>query len=372
MPERVIDRIDALAGRIVGTIAGAITGAMTDAIRHTLKSTDRPVKLLRNRPPDPHQLALQLDLFAPADAAHESTPDTNAADLPPERGAMRPPSSALPSSPSSHPQQQSHDGPPHHATPHVPLAPPAPRTTPLPGSRRILLGQHALSYQLRRSKRRTIGFMIDDDGLRITAPKWVGIGEIESAIREKQRWILTKLHDQQERATRRLRPQMQWRDGGVLPYLGTDLTLLVVAAAGDAMVHDPVAGTLMVCLPAEPSEQQLKDRVQAWLQQEAKRLFAARLPVYAEKLDVQYRAFALSSATTQWGSCTADGKIRLNWRLMHFALPLIDYVIAHELSHLREMNHGPRFWATVQSVFPEFVAAKKALRDHAPETLPAF
>ncbi|MDP9109442.1 MAG: M48 family metallopeptidase, partial [Pseudomonadota bacterium] len=63
---------------------------------------------------------------------------------------------------------------------------------------------------------------------------------------------------------------------------------------------------------------------------------------------------------------------RLNWRLIHFSLPLIDYVVAHELAHLREMNHGPQFWATVQSVFPEFAAAKKALRDQAPITLPVF
>ena len=245
-------------------------------------------------------------------------------------------------------------------------------TARLPGQRKLILGQQRLDYRLLRSKRRTIGFLIDDDGLRITAPKWVGIGEIENAIREKQRWIFSKLHEQNERAARRLQPQMQWRDGGLLPYLGDQLTLRVVTAASDGIVHDAALHTLTVCLPANAGEQQLKDRVLSWLQREAKLLFAERLPIYAERLDVQYRAFALSSATTQWGSCTADGKIRLNWRLMHFALPLIDYVIAHELAHLREMNHGPRFWATVQSVFPEFEAAKKALRDHAPETLPAF
>ncbi|MGB7478710.1 MAG: M48 family metallopeptidase, partial [Burkholderiaceae bacterium] len=71
-------------------------------------------------------------------------------------------------------------------------------------------------------------------------------------------------------------------------------------------------------------------------------------------------------------SCTADGRIRLNWRLVHFALPLIDYVIAHELSHLREMNHGPRFRQTVQSIFPEIEAARKALRNSAPDVLPIF
>ncbi|MGZ5819819.1 MAG: M48 family metallopeptidase, partial [Burkholderiaceae bacterium] len=167
-------------------------------------------------------------------------------------------------------------------------------------------------------------------------------------------------------------PQMQWCDGATLPYLGKDVTLRILATQSAGIAFDAELSVLTVCLPPDASEQQLKDRVQGWLQVGAKRLFAERLPIYAEKLQVAYQSFALSSATTQWGSCTADGKIRLNWRLIHFTLPLIDYVIAHELAHLREMNHSPKFWATVQSIFPEFQEAKKALRDHAPETLPVF
>ena len=249
--------------------------------------------------------------------------------------------------------------------------PDAPTLTPK-GQRRIHVGNHVLDYTLVRSKRRSIGFLIGDDGLRLTAPKWVTIAEIESAIREKQRWIFNKLNERRERSARRLQPQMQWCDGAALPYLGSDITLRIVATQTAGIAYDAEQRTLTVCLPADASEQQLKDRVQGWLQLEAKRLFAERLPIYAEKLQVVYQSFALSSATTQWGSCTADGKIRLNWRLIHFTLPLIDYVIAHELAHLREMNHSPRFWATVQSIFPEFQEAKKALRDHAPETLPIF
>lgn len=238
--------------------------------------------------------------------------------------------------------------------------------------RRVHVLDHILEYRLLRSKRRSIGFLIDDDGLRITAPKWVTVIEIENAIREKQRWIFAKLSERRERSARRLQPQIQWRDGATLPYLGGDLVLRISTAQAAGIAYDASTSELTVCLPPDAAEQQLKDRVQGWLQAEATRVFAERLPVYAEKLGVSYRQFALSSATTQWGSCTADGKIRLNWRLIHFAPPLIDYVIAHELSHLREMNHSARFWATVQSVFPEFAAAKKALRDHAPETLPAF
>jgi predicted metal-dependent hydrolase len=300
------------------------------------------LKLLRRRSPDPQQLALQLDLFAtePAPAPLAAAPLPAVDNDSPDDAGVTPGGS-----------------------------PPMP---PVPGMRRLCVGQQQLDYVLLRSKRRSIGFVIDDDGLRVTAPRWVGLAEIEQAIRDKQRWIFTKLAERRERSARRLQPQMQWRDGASLPFLGGELTLRLHAAQHGALHYDSAARELCVSLPPDANQQQLKDRVQGWLQAQASEIFAARLPLYAEKLEVSYRSFALSSATTQWGSCSADGRIRLNWRLIHFSLPLIDYVIAHELSHLREMNHSPRFWATVQSIFPEFAAAKKALREGAPHTLPAF
>ncbi len=302
------------------------------------------MKLLRQTSPEPQQLALQLDFFASDFSMHPPVDHPAPAPSPPANTQAAP---AIAD-----------------AFGEVGVIP--------PGKRRVILQELALDYTLLRSKRRSIGFLIDDDGLRITAPKWVPIAEIENAIREKQRWIFAKLNDRRERVARRLQPQMRWCDGGTLPYLGVDITLRIARQQSAGIAFDDATRELTICLPADAGEQQLKDRVQGWLQLEAKRVFAERLPPYAEKLGVQYRAFALSSALTQWGSCTADGKIRLNWRLIHFALPLIDYVIAHELAHLREMNHSPRFWATVQSVFPEFQSARQALRDHASETLPIF
>jgi predicted metal-dependent hydrolase len=297
-------------------------------------------KLLRQTSPDPQQLALQLDFF-PLDFSADPAVDNPA------------------------PSQE----PAIHQSVH-PLTEPA--TRPPQGKRRCQIKDHVLDYTLVRSKRRSIGFQIEDEGLRITAPRWVTVAEIESGIREKQRWILTKLNERRQYSARRLQPQMQWRNGATLPYLGNEITLRIVAAQTSGISYDGATHELTVSLPPDASEQQLKDRVQGWLQTEAKRLFAERLPIYAEKLGVRYHSFALTSAMTQWGSCTVDGKIRLNWRLMHFALAQIDYVIAHELAHLREMNHSPRFWATVQSIFPDFEAAKQALRQRGPETLPAF
>ncbi len=310
------------------------------------------MKLRRQTPPDQQQLLLQLDFFSSEFASQPKVDQPAPKQVPGSTvQATREPLELLP--------------PPSPGTP-------VSQSSSSANKRRLQIREHILEYRLQRSKRRSIGFLIDDDGLRITAPKWVTIAEIENAILEKQRWIFTKINERRERSARRLQPQMQWVDGAALPYLGNDLTLRIIAAQSTGIAYNGEARELAVSLPPDASEQQLKDRVQGWLQLEAKRIFAERLPVYAEKLGVAYHSFALSSATTQWGSCTADGKIRLNWRLVHFALPLIDYVIAHELSHLREMNHSPRFWATVQSIFPEFEAAKRALRDSGPDLLPAF
>jgi predicted metal-dependent hydrolase len=254
------------------------------------------------------------------------------------------------------------------------LLPNAAATSQPAGSlRRLQVGGHLLEYTLLRSKRRTIGFLINDSGLRVTAPRWVTVHEIEQAILGKASWILSKLRLRQERAAQRhALLQMQWRDGARLPYLGGILTLRLHAAPAAAVHHDPTAGELAVHLPAGAHEQTLKEIVKDWLQQQARQLFAMRLPLYAERLGVQYRAFTLTSARTQWGSCTAAGIIRLNWRLMHFAQEQIDYVVAHELAHLREMNHSPRFWAIVESVFPDYATARKVLRERGPDILPVF
>jgi predicted metal-dependent hydrolase len=123
--------------------------------------------------------------------------------------------------------------------------------------------------------------------------------------------------------------------------------------------------TLRVALPDSAAPEQIREAVQAWLLTEAKRLFIERLDHFAPRLQVQWRSLSLSNARTRWGSARIDGAIRLNWRLLHFQLPVIDYVVAHELSHLREMNHSPRFWDTVRSVVPDYAVLRKQLKDEA-------
>ncbi len=240
----------------------------------------------------------------------------------------------------------------------------------------IRLGEHRVGYELRRSRRRSIGFVVGPEGLSVSAPRWVGAGEIEAALRDKQAWVLRKLHEQRERAARVQAARIEWREGASLPFLGETVILVLDPAVSGAELRsasDTLPGvarlTLHLGLPQQADAAQIRDTVQSWLQRQARRIFEERCREYAQRLGVQVRRLSLSSASTRWGSASADGSIRLHWRLVHFGLPVIDYVVAHELAHLREMNHSPAFWDVVRSALPGYEQAREALRR---ELLPAF
>jgi predicted metal-dependent hydrolase len=228
--------------------------------------------------------------------------------------------------------------------------------------RELLVGQHRVGYELRRARRRSIGFVIGPQGLRVSAPRWVPIAEIERALQHKGEWILRKLVEQRERQQRMQAARIEWVDGGRLPYLGAMLTM-VVAPGERAVAWDAATRELRLPLPLGAAAEQIRDLTQSWLQARAKEDFLPRCHAFADKLGVAMKSLRLSSAQTRWGSASADGSIRLNWRLIHFAPAIIDYVVAHELAHLREMNHSPAFWDTVRSVLPDFERSREALRE---------
>jgi predicted metal-dependent hydrolase len=251
----------------------------------------------------------------------------------------------------------------------LPVPPAGPNDGPL---RKIQLGSHTVHYLLRRSARRSHGFMISDDGLHVTSPRRAPMDDIERAIRAKQNWILTKLFERAERRTMRdERVPVDWIDGARLPYLGADIVLRLELAARSHCVFDGESRELRLGVTPGLEEWQIRERVKLWFQDEAKRLFGERLDLYAPQVGVRYKAFALSSAGTRWGSCTVAGNIRLNWKLIHYPLALLDYVVVHELAHLREMNHSPAFWAVVGEVFPDYDGARAALRKRSIE-MPAL
>ncbi len=243
-------------------------------------------------------------------------------------------------------------------------------------SRELRLGDALVAYEFKRGQRRSIGFSVGPDGLAVRAPKWVALRDVDAALHAKAPWILRKLQETRERHARLAAHVIDWRDGATLPFLGQTITLKLdsqhrFGAAGADLVEEAVPNaqamrqTLVISLAHSATPEQIRDVVQAWLMRQAKQLFQQRLAHFAPLLGVQWKKLSLSNAGTRWGSAKSDGSIRLNWRLVHFKISVLDYVVAHELAHLRVMNHSPRFWDTVRTVMPDYAALRQQLKDEA-------
>jgi predicted metal-dependent hydrolase len=175
---------------------------------------------------------------------------------------------------------------------------------------------------------------------------------------------------------RRNQAPIAWRHGTVLPYLGGSLQLDLGGSRArpeliDALPETPQASPTWhlqlkaTALDSDP----LRAAVHRWWKQAALRLFAERIALYAPRLALrELPQLQLTSARTRWGSASKRGAIqtvRLNWRLLHLPMPLIDYVVVHELAHLHEMNHSPAFWRHVEKVLPDALQRRAALKHHA-------
>jgi len=223
--------------------------------------------------------------------------------------------------------------------------------------RHIQLGSEIVSYRFRRARRRSIGIVIGEDGLRVAAPGHAPIAVVEAFIREKARWVLKKLS---ERRAAPKPPVVNWDDGEMIALLGETVRIELLPARSGIHLQDD---RLLIGLAPRAEPAALRKRAIDWLKERARALLGERLAHYSARLGVPTPALALSNARTQWGVCREDGRVRLNWRLIHLPLHLVDYVVAHELAHLREMNHSARFWAVVGGLYPDFAAARAELRN---------
>jgi predicted metal-dependent hydrolase len=320
--------------------------------------------MVRPRPEAMHEQQLSLfDAALPASGAAAGEADRHGGSAAGPVSAASPLSFPMPFSPA--PEAALLADPPPQRRFHHPRA-----------QREVRLGEHQVGYEFRRARRRSIGFVVSAEGLSVSAPRWVGVNEVEQALQSKAGWILRKLHEQQQRAERMQAQRVEWSDGSGLPFLGETVILVLDARVTGAVLHtaaETLPGvprlTLHVGLPQTATQAQIREAVQSWLQRQARRVFEERCAHFAPQLNVRIKRLSLSSASTRWGSASADGSVRLNWRLVHFGLPVIDYVVTHELAHLREMNHSAAFWDVVRSVLPDYEERRGQLRS---ELLPSF
>lgn len=221
--------------------------------------------------------------------------------------------------------------------------------------RHAALAGRLVPYRFERRRRRTIGITVDERGLAVAAPLRAPWREIARFLEEKARWIVARLD---EWATAGRPPPLHGASGERLPLFGSDL-VLEVSEGPLAVQRD--AGRLRLVLPEPHRRGAVRALLVAWLKPLALAALAPRAAHFAARVGLVAPPIALSNARTQWGVCMESGRIRLSWRLVHLDPALADYVVAHEVAHLVELNHSRRFWAVVEKLYPDWRAARRRI-----------
>ena len=218
-----------------------------------------------------------------------------------------------------------------------------------------------IPIELSRSRRRTVGMTILEGRIKVTAPNWVPLTEIANILDYKSRWLANRLKEWQVRQANKLEPEDRWAHGATVQFLGQSCALKLQPHLEDVL-WDAKNAALLVPSAGDPNHEQVRDRVHGFMQAQAKDILKERLDALSEKSGRGYSRFSITQARTRWGSCTQDGHIRLNWRLIQFSLAVIDYVVAHELAHLKAMDHSRSFWDEVATILPNYKAGQQGLK----------
>jgi predicted metal-dependent hydrolase len=227
----------------------------------------------------------------------------------------------------------------------------------------------SIPYRIRRSERaRRARILVDGDGVEVVVPPRFPLRDVEPFVEQKRDWI--------ERTLRRMReteaelPTARLEHGGHVPYLGETLRLAVRVEPGRVREHVSRRGDeLRVALPAEaqrllPGDGALRDALERWYRKRARVEVAPRLDAACARAGTTYSRLQIRGQRTRWASCSSNGAMSFNWRLLLAPAEILDYVVEHEVAHLERLDHSPRFWRLLASRCPDWRERERWLRRH--------
>jgi predicted metal-dependent hydrolase len=202
--------------------------------------------------------------------------------------------------------------------------------------------------------------MEDHLGLVVVLPRWARSSQAPEIIRKHKDWVLGQLSKREERRAKALPPLGTTR---TLVYRGRPLHLLVKASASTHAAVQWHRDHVLVQMPPE-GERRISEILEASYRDRAREVFSRRVEALSGALDARPKRIEIRDQKTRWGACTPSGTVTFNWRLVLAPPAVLDYVVAHELCHLRHANHGRRFWDLLSTVCPQFKAHRHWLRDN--------
>ena len=208
------------------------------------------------------------------------------------------------------------------------------------------------------SNRKTIALQVNENAeLIVRAPHRASIAQIQKFILQKQDWVIKA---QRKMLTRQseIQQNSEFKDGKEIYFLGVGYEVRINGKIKSIKIHDNIMEFPFGKI----------DRADAllaqWYKKAAREIIPPKVARYAKYLGLNYEKIGITSAKKRWGSCNSKGSINFSYRLIMTPPEIIDYVIVHELMHLRQMNHSPKFWAHVASVIPDYKKHRKWLRDN--------
>lgn len=214
-----------------------------------------------------------------------------------------------------------------------------------------------VSYKIIRSRRRSIALQVNSDTtLIVRAPVFASSRYIEKIVTEKQRWITQKQNEMLRKSKQS--SKKEFIDGEDFLFLGKKYKLKFIPDQKENIIFNE---DLLI---AEDKKNYTKKIIENWYKKQATEKINQRVIFYADNHGFKHNAIKLSNACTSWGSCSPDNTLRFSWRLIMAPLNVVDYVVVHELSHLRHRNHSADFWATVGLILPNYKTERKWLKQN--------
>lgn len=229
--------------------------------------------------------------------------------------------------------------------------------------REVILAGRAISYQLRVSARaRNIRLVIrPETGLEIVLPRGATVARAEQALQEKAGWIVRTLDRVVAETAGEPEPLMT---GRLLPFAGRQISLALRTGAPDGRFRAILDADTLRLTTADASQETVRAALVAWYRKQARVMIAERLARWNTHYRFSFGRVTIKEQKSRWGSCSRAGNLNFNWRLLLAPLPVLDYVVVHELCHLRELNHSPAFWALVARACPDYLIHRRWLRQH--------
>ena len=223
-----------------------------------------------------------------------------------------------------------------------------------------------LNYSIIYSQRKTVSISIQKDGsISVRAPLFFNDKEVDRIVTEKIGWIEKK--QQQVKERNRLRKDTQKRDymeGSTMPYLGKEYPIHIVVCNGLTTPQISFNLDYFQVKVGKYDHEKVKNAFRCWYIKQAKAIYLDRIEYYQTIIKEPFGQVRIKEQKSCYGSCSSKRNLNFNWKCVLAPKEVLDYIVVHELCHLKELNHSKRFWSEVEKVMPDYQIYKRWLKEN--------